>query len=131
MGCGTRNARRDRMSRSLKTVARKMAKYRYDVGGPRVPLSGLGIVLLFLANGIQIINGGSIRCTPVLSAVTSVELGSDKISWGHRCDVTVLKDNSKDSRGSLCQEIRVAVSSVTACTPVRRHKDTRRVSDSI
>ena len=122
------------MSRSLRTVAREMAKYRKDVGGPRVPLSGLRIVLLFLANGIKIINGGSIRCTPALSAVTSVELGSDRISWGHWCDVTVLKahapiqDNGKDSRGSLCQEIRAAA---TACTPVRRHKDTRRVSDSI
>jgi hypothetical protein len=75
------------MSRSLKTVAREVAKYRLDVGGKRVPLSRLGIVLLFVANGMKIINRGSIFCTPVLLAVKSVELGSDRISWGHWCDV--------------------------------------------
>jgi hypothetical protein len=89
------------MSRSLKTVAREMAKYRLDVGGPRVALSRLGIVLLFVTNGMKIINGGG-------NLYSSVELGSDRISWGQWCDVTILKarapteDKSSDSRGSLC-----------------------------
>ena len=45
-----------------------------------MPLSPLGFVLLFVAYGMKIINGGSMFCTPVLSAVKSVELGSDRIS---------------------------------------------------
>ena len=74
-----------------------------------MPLSGLGIVILFLANGIKIMNGGSICCTPVLSAVKSVERGSDRISRGHWCDVTAraahapTEDNSNDSRAVFSQ----------------------------
>jgi hypothetical protein len=84
-----------------------------------VPLGCLGIVLSLVASGMKIINGSSIFCTPILSAVKSMELGSDRISWGHWFDVPFLRahapteDKSDDSRGSLCQEITAGVSSAT------------------
>jgi hypothetical protein len=63
---GTRNAGSGCMSRAVKTVAIEMAKYRLNVGGPRVPLSRLGTVLLYGENGMKIITGGSIFRIPVI-----------------------------------------------------------------